>query len=135
MDKLHALAGFLDIDPDDISEQIYDNCEFDAGGLGDYLVLTDEEAELRAVDSIRDSLWAFNADFLSGYTGLPACVFESMQNQCEGANDAFIALIESTSDLESFAAEAISADGRGHFIASYDSDENESGDYFIYRTN
>jgi hypothetical protein len=29
--------------------------------------------------------------------------------------------------------DAISTDGRGHFISSYDGEENEQGDYYIYR--
>ena len=71
---------------------------------------------------------------------LPECLaeaLEAMQSQkCEGANDAILALIEKTDGgLEGFVEDAISADGRGHFLSSYDGEENEEGDFFIYRIN
>ena len=37
--------------------------------------------------------------------------------------------------MDEFIEDAISSDGRGHFLSPYDGEENEEGDYFIYRIN
>lgn len=119
----------------------------DEGEKGNYLVLTDEEATGRAYNDIKQCLWAFNAEFLSGYTNLPSSIFTALQPQCENANEAVEALIESAGDIEGFCEEAIRADGRGHFMSSYDGNEDEEevniwGDndnanptFFVYRMN
>jgi hypothetical protein len=54
---------------------------------------------------------------------------------CEGCNDFFKAIIKGTCGLDKFVEDAIEADGRGHFLAYYDGEENEQGDCFIYRVN
>jgi hypothetical protein len=46
-----------------------------------------------------------------------------------------LSLIEANGGFESFAKKAIAADGRGHFLAHYDNEQNESGEFFIFRTN
>lgn len=102
---------------------------------GEYMVLTDEEAEERAAGYIKDSVWAFNADFLASQTGIDSQVFEALQPQCEGANDAVLSLIESNGNIGGFINDAIRADGRGHFMTSYDGKEHEQGELFIYRMN
>ena len=38
-------------------------------------------------------------------------------------------------DWEAVIEEAIAVDGCGHFIATYDGEENEMDEYFIYRLN
>lgn len=108
----------------------------------DYLVLTDEEADEKAAEYIKDSLWAFNASFLACETGFPIEVFTALQDQCEGANDAIFNLVDgnkSDTDIDSFIESAISADGRGHFMSSYDGNENEENvngtTYYIYSIN
>jgi hypothetical protein len=56
-----------------------------------------------------------------------------MQSElCESANAIVKAII---SDIDEFIQDAIDSDGRGHFINSYDGEENEHGEYYIYRTN
>lgn len=103
-----------------------------------YIVLTDEEADEMAKRYILDTVWAFNASFLAGETGIDQEVFEAIQanDRCESNNDAILRLIE---DEQAFVEAAISADGRGHFMNSYDGNENEecvNGTYyFIYRIN
>ena len=61
------------------------------------------------------------------------------ENSCEGANDFIESLIEKTCGMDSFIESAISADGRGHFISSYDGNEEEIsvfGKYiYVYRIN
>lgn len=132
--KVEALAKFLEVDPTDISET---SCgEFDAPG-GSYLVLTDSEADEKAKEYILDSLWAFNYNFLTGHSkairAIPQKDYEAMAGKlCESFNEAVKAMID---DLDHFIYDAISADGRGHFLSGYDGNENEEGEYFIYRTN
>ncbi len=133
--KEQALAKYLDEDLDSITEATYDDCLFEVGSR-EYLVLTDEEADQRAADYIEDSLWAFNSSFLASYTDLPEEIFKVIQPQCESANDAILQLVErADGGLEGLVEEAISADGRGHFMSNYDGEENEEGDYYIYRVN
>jgi len=89
MERMEALAKHLGITLEDgetwedhIEEAVYPSYggyfELTAEG-NDYLVLTDEEADKAASDYIRDSLWAFNAEFLADNTGLPAEVFSMIQ--------------------------------------------------------
>ena len=106
---------------------------------GDYLVLTDKEADEKTAEYIKDSLWAFNADFILSECGLDLSGSESLktmqEKSCESANDFVLSLVEKTCGLASFVKAAISADGRGHFLASYDGEENKQGNYFIYCCN
>jgi hypothetical protein len=44
-------------------------------------------------------------------------------------------LVEKSGKFNDFADEAISADGRGHFLSGYDGNENEQDGFYIYRTN
>lgn len=113
-----------------------DNDGYDANQ--DYMVLTDSEADEKAADYITDSLWAFNAEFLAGETGIDVEVFKAIQanGKCESNNQAIESCID---DMPGFIEAAISADGRGHFMSTYDGEEYEetvNGEtYFIYRIN
>lgn len=110
----------------------------------EYLVLTDEEADEKTADYIKDSLWAFNADFILEHTAVyeetthreDAEIIKALQmvqgSICESANALVRALIV---DIDAFIEDAVDADGRGHFLASYDGEEYESGNFYIYRTN
>lgn len=124
---VQALATFLKIDEDEAQDLIdQDN----------YLVLTDDEADEKAAEYIKDTLWAFNASFIIENSDLPWEAEEMIKSfqeaKCEGANDTIAAMI---TDIEAFIEAAISADGRGHFMSSYDGEENEQCEYFIYRMN
>ena len=125
-----ALANFLECDVEEAKQQIED---------GDYLVLTDEEADEQAKESIIDYLLAFKAGFILSECGLDLSGEESLKEMqgstCEGAQDFIYSLIDKTCGIDSFVESAISADGRGHFLASYDSEENAVGEYYIYRIN
>jgi hypothetical protein len=107
----------------------------------DYLVLTDEEADEKAKEYIIDSLWAFNATFIASEIDIDEDVINAIQDngKCEGNNDTIYSLINKLGDIDSFVDSAISADGRGHFMSSYDGNENEENvngtTYFIYRIN
>lgn len=135
-DKAMALAAFLQCDLDDVSGSVYDDCELDGPG-GTYLVLTESEADERTEAYIRDSVWAFNASFLRGYGSFSLLDTDDIDrlrgDKCESINDAFISMIDS--DWDDFVADAIGADGRGHFLAGYDGNEDEQDGFLIYRTN
>jgi hypothetical protein len=55
-----------------------------------------------------------------------------LQDKCESSNEV---ITNSIKDMEEFIADAIGADGRGHFISSYDGEEEELNGFFIYRIN
>ena len=100
----------------------------------EYIVLTEEEAEEKAAEYIRESVWAFNSWFLLDYVpeGVTTEAIEKLQEHCEGANDPLLSMIE---DFDEFVSDAIAADGLGHFLSSYDGDMHEHGDFVIFRTN
>lgn len=128
-------------------EFIADNCteveELDPDEFyeNDYYVLTDEEADEKAKEYIEQSLWAFNASFLAEETGFDPEIFEAIQSngKCESNNDVIENTIIKTCGIDAFVDAAISADGRGHFLSSYDGHENEETvedqTFYIYRIN
>lgn len=140
--KIEALVKYLEIERDEITEG-YDSNHFEIGNT-EYIVLTDTEADEETKGYIKESLWAFNADFILSHSKIgnncnKAVIkaFQKMQGDlCENANELVFAMIE---DFEDFVSDAIEADGRGHFLSSYDGEENEekvNGQWFyIYRTN
>ena len=137
--RIEALAEYLGADKDEIEETGWDDNAFKYGNQ-EYLVLTDSEADEKTAEYIKDSLWAFNASFIIEHSELPWEAEEMIkgfqESKCEGANDTIEALI---TDIDGFIEDAISADGRGHFMSSYDGEENEvnhNGEtLYIYRTN
>lgn len=106
-----------------------------------YIVLTDSEADDKAKEYIIETLWAFNAEFLAEQTDLDPEIFQAIigNGKCEDNNDVIYNTIQKLGDIDYFVSAAISADGRGHFMSSYDGNENEErvGDttYYIYRVN
>jgi len=131
---------YPETEPDNIEELSYGNSEFEAHG-NEYLVLTDSEADERTKEYILESLWAFNTDFICGFIGDFTCnesIQEMQAKQCEGCNNIIRRLI-GEDNLDDFVGQAISADGRGHFLNHYDGDEHEHSFagvlYFIYQTN
>jgi hypothetical protein len=117
---------------------VEDNREYRSVDSGEYLILTDEEADEKAEEYILNSLWAFNSEFIIRHTDLPWDAQEMIQayqeDRCESANEPIKALIN---DLDEFIEDAILSDGRGHFINSYDGEETEIqfNDlfFFVYR--
>lgn len=142
-ERISALAKFLG--EEDLSKFSEDNnyengIEYDNAET--YLVLTDEEANEKVAEEIKNTLWAFHADFIiqhcknyddMGIYEVDAAI-ESLQkaqeNQCENLNGLVYALID---DIDEFIENAVIADGRGHFISSYDGKENEQDSLYIYR--
>lgn len=149
--KLEAFQQYLKtqgFEPEEIENDVRvvggtggrnDTYEFQGG---EWMVLTDSEADAQAAVAITDSLWAFKLEFLAAHSriirnmGAPTRkLFDSMrENACESSNDLVEILID---DLDALILDAIMMDGRGHFLATYDGDEPEvmfKGHwYFIYR--
>ena len=136
--KKQALATFLDCETEDLEWtcMMASIMTVPEHGNADYLVLTSAEADKACRAYILDSLWAFNADFIAAHSRTllsrdAIAALAEMQNRlCESANELVKALID---DLDRFIADAIEADGRGHFLSSYDGEEGEQGQYYIYR--
>lgn len=129
--KHRAAALAADCKPSELGLSQWDRYGLEVYSTGgtygrEYAVGTDDEAEQAARDYIENTLWAFNADFLAGQTDLPVEVFTALQGKYEDSNDTLRTLIERSDDgLDGFVDEAISADGRGHFLSGYDGRENE----------
>lgn len=107
----------------------------------DYMVLTDEEADEKAKEYITETLWAFNPGFLADMTDFDIEIFKAIRDngKCEDNNDVLFNTIKKTCGIDTFVEAAIQADGRGHFMSSYDGNEYEeeiNGEtFYIYRLN
>ncbi len=137
--RLFAICKHLECESDDLSVSRYDETLIEEGS-SEYLVLNEDEADQRAEDYIRDSLWAFNADFICNYMpdGIgPEEVVALRGDRCEDVNPAFVALVGD--NMDSLIEDAIGSDGRGRFLSSYDGEETEEtvGEtlYLVYRVN
>ena len=134
--RKEALLLALGESIEDMDDVVHERDNQFCYGPGTYLVLTDEEADEKAHDAIVESLWAFNTDFIldhvpGHFNSSAVSAFSRMQQElCEDANSLIAAMIP---DVSGFVDDAISADGRGHFLASYDGEELEHGEFFIYR--
>ena len=140
LDKWATLAEFLGVERENIKPDAYMKNLFTHDGE-EYLILTDAESDVATRDYILESLWAFNASFILENCNLDASenVAKSLQTLqekcCESCNDFIKALINGTCWIDQFVENAINADGRGHFLSSYDGKENELNGLFIYRVN
>ena len=136
MTKEKALAEFLGVEENEVEENSWGT--YSTINSDEYMVLTDYEANEKVYEEIENSLWAFNAEFIIEMTRLKSGVksLRTMQeNSCEDCNDFIRAIIDGTCGMNSFVESAIESGGRGTFISYYDGEENEQGEYFIYRVN
>jgi len=144
--KMDALLNFLaNGEPHAILGVKYDDSLFEVNVNDQYLVLTDDEADQRCRDEMIESLWAFRAHFLVCWMpcykdmsqrevdDLIKSIEHAQERSCEDANPLIKGLLGN--NLEDCLDDAISADGRGHFLSTYDGEENEQGEFFIYRVN
>lgn len=147
--KLEALKAHL-IDSENFTEEEVEELEHDSRfdcftcGSWEYKVFTEDEADEAVKAEILDTLWAFNPDFILRHTAFYQQSTEAEDEEfckslrdlqgriCEGANAIVKALIE---DIDRFISDAVDADGRGHFLATYDGEELEIGDFCAYRIN
>lgn len=134
--KIKALADFLGESVENLRDN-GDNCYQVVDGM-EYLVLTDGEANEQARVDIEDLLWAFNSEFILDCCGLGSSsnVAHSLRKMqgasCEGCNDFIRAIVDGTCGIDKFVSQAILADGRGHFLSTYDGEEGKQDGYFIY---
>lgn len=139
--KVRALCEFIECTPGELSLERYDHYGLPLYSYGQlqYAIGTDAEADTAAEQHVRDSIWAFNASFILEQCDLPRDLEECIQSyqgkECESANDSLLKLVEKCCGLADFTKAAVSADGRGHFLSGYDGEENESGEFYIYRVN
>ena len=139
MKREKALAMYLDVDEKEITKSPWATYGVKNEGE-EYLVLTEDEADKTAKEEIKNSLWAFKAEFI-----LQECdmdISNKVENSliamqkacCEDCNEFILALIEGSCGLDKFVDDAIGFDGRGHFISEYDGEEVDAeGEYYIYR--
>lgn len=129
--KLETIADFLRVDEDQIEEGYNENIfEF---GNEEYLVVTDGEAHELAEEYIKESLWAFRPSFLAEHSNVSEDIFQALQEKCfEDANEM---ILNSIIDIDDLVYSAIMEDGIGHFLNSYDGEEESLNDLYIYRIN
>ena len=141
--RIEALRNFLIENGDYTAEELqeieiaegYDENIFEVESQ-EYMVLTDEEADEKTSESINDTVWAFNADFIIEHSKVldfddaSETVVKAISEMCESGNEAMKKLVD---DMDEFVEDAISADGRGHFLNTYDGEEYEQDNYYIYK--
>lgn len=136
-EPLAVLAAYLEVDPEDLEEQEWGHYGLSlfADTVHEWAIGTDEEANAACLAYCEETLWAFKASFLLGYmtAGLREKDIETIQERCEDANPAIRALVGES--LSWLVRDAIGADGRGHFLSSYDGNEIEAQGFYIYRIN
>jgi len=138
MTRTEAFAQFegIDIEEAETHQDTYDEKVFSIGSR-EYLVVSEDEARELAVQDIKQSLWAFNTDFIIDHTTLPyeagEMVRSFQEDKCEGANETLLALVGDF--FGELVDDAISADGLAHFLATYDGEEEQVEDWLIYRRN
>lgn len=139
VEPIEALAKHLGVEMGDLTEERYSHYGLPVFSLGkkEYAIGDDEQADEACYEYIKNSVWAFRASFIASECNLPDSekMIEAAQEKCELANDGILAMIKGTCGLSSFVESAIAADGRGHFLSSYDSEENEVDGFYIYRLN
>ena len=140
-ERVNALATMLQCKPSSLVAYRWENHSY-MHEAALYMVLTEEEAEEKVRDAVRDSLWAFNATFIIDTCELKegaSALQESLVRVQEGCSDACNGLLESiiltTCGMDAFVKAAVAADGRGHFLSPYDGVEREESNLFIYRVN
>ena len=132
INKVNAVAEFMDLNDIGKANITHQDDHYYTFGNQEYMVLTDAEAQDKVAEYIKETVWAFNPDFLARHSGIDREVFERLQDSCETANDAIFKLIKNFDEL---VEDAVGTDGRGHFLSGYDGNENEQGDFYLYRTN
>ncbi len=144
-DRIKALASHLGCEVSEIViESEGDTRHEFSGPGGEYLVLTEDEADKMVAERILEDVWAFNAEFLVDHMSLndydradTVKSIKAVQEKCcEGCNGLLRAALKAEGE---FVGAAVDADGRGHFLSGYDGEENEEqvGEtwLYLYRTN
>ena len=130
--KAKAVAQHMQLNDHDAKGITFTEDNYYTFANEEYLVLTDDEADDKVKEHIKETVWAFNPTFLADHSCIDQVVIEKLQESCESANEALLKLIK---NFDMFVEDAVRCDGRGHFLAGYDHNENEQGDFYLYRTN
>jgi hypothetical protein len=134
--RIRVLAEHLDCERDELSfVERAPQCTI-AHGNREYLVLTDDEAEDLADETIRQTVWAFNSDWLADFmpNGILAEHITMMRgDRCEDANEMLTALVEAGRGMDALVERSIAADGRQAFIGDR-GDEHDYDGYYIYES-
>lgn len=127
--RMKALANFLGANGVSYNEStgIFNTCD------KEYYVFTDDEANKRVEEYIKETLWAFNPKFIHDMTNIDERMIRVIVNECENSNEVIEKLIIATCGIDRFIQKAVECDGRGHFINTWDGEENEEDGYLIYR--
>ena len=140
--KIECLAKYLECEIEDLTVSTYDDCEFTYGS-DEYWVCEDDEADQRAEDYILETLWAFRPEYLTYYMHFVDSmsnserqsfveILEQIQGKmCESCNGIIKSMVDSK--LARLINDSIRDDGRGHFLAPYDFEENECEEFYIYK--
>ena len=131
-EKVKAVAEFMKLNEHDAKSITHTADDYYTFANEEYMVLTEDEADDKVKEYIKETVWAFNPTFIADHSFIDQIVIEKLQEACESANEALLKLIKNFDD---FVEDAVRADGRGHFLAGYDGNENEQGDFYLYRTN
>lgn len=102
------------------------------GYSDDWLVLTEEEADVLARDNLRESIQYAHSEFLAATTGLPEVAFAALVTNND--YDAIAQLIEASGRMDEVLSAVLDVEGRGPTIAAYDSEEHEVqvGLHYLY---
>lgn len=102
----------------------------------EYAVAEDEEEAIKAAEEyIRETVWAFNAEYLLKYSDVPRSdglveALTKIQGElCEDSNELFYNLIQKNWD--EFIEDAMDEEGLGHLLAPYDHTEQEISDLWF----
>jgi len=99
----------------------------------EYMVLDEDEVYDMVTEYITEMIGSFNPWFLVDHSTLEYDTIVNLQKGGCGQLDEII--LQTIDDIAKLVDDAICADGAAHFLSTYDGDEYESGDYFIYRVN
>ena len=130
--KIKAVAQHMELNDHDAKSITHTADDYYTFANEEYMVLTEDEADDKVKEYIKETVWAFNPTFIADHSFIDQIVIEKLQEACESANEALLKLIKNFDD---FVEDAVRCDGRGHFLAGYDHNENEQGDFYLYRTN
>lgn len=143
-----SLAENLGCSPENIIPSPQCDKIFDVGAR-EYLVVTEQEAADIIAEQVEQELWAFQPKFIIQHTFLHegitfdddeyraivqglAAIQDRLMEKC---NSMLKGLIDVTCGMPFFIEEAVTHQGRGHFLAPYDEHEEQQGDFYIYRMN
>jgi len=129
-----ALVQMFDLSENDLEHVEINETSVTVQGIN-YIAGNDEQMDEKTYEYIKDSAWAFNKGFIIDHSSVldndegSEQILSAIQEQCEGGNEAVLKLID---DFEEFADDAISADGRGHFLNNYNGAEEEASINGVY---